>query len=144
MVLGAFLRAQQGFVAAGHHALHHVGMRAVGGRHLGRIEHAQAAGRACADVDQAPVAAEAVDHQVDRARDLQALLAHGGGDQAVLVVDQVDDLQRRQLVDAHAARVALLRQPRVERRPGGRRFRRRARVHGVGGNLHFRHENVPW
>jgi hypothetical protein len=42
--------------------------------------------------------------------------SHRLGDHAVLGVDEVHDLERRELVDAHAARVALLRQAGIEDR----------------------------
>ena len=69
-ILGAFLRAQDRGEPAGDDALHHLGVAAERRRAFARVEHAEAAGRAGADVEEPAVTAECIFGERDELRDL--------------------------------------------------------------------------
>ena len=72
---------------------------------LGRVDHREPAGAAGADVDQPAAALQALDDRVDRGGERRRGGADRGRDPCVLVVDQLDELDRREQVDVRVARV---------------------------------------
>ena len=78
------------------------------GGHLARIEHAEPAGGAGADVEESAAAPKGGFGHFDGAGDLLALGTNGGGDGRIFGVDEIDDLERRREVDRGGARVAAL------------------------------------
>ena len=80
-------------MAAGDDALHHLRVGAEGRRTLARVEHAEAAGCAGADVEQAAAASERRLGELDGARDLLALGRDGVGNGAIFGVYEIDDLE---------------------------------------------------
>ena len=115
-VFRAFLRSRERLVAAGDDALHHLGIGAVGGRALGRIEHAEASRRSGANVKETAARAERLLRLLDRARDRLALRCDGVGDGVVFSVDQIHDLERRREVDLGRARIAALGEAGIDKR----------------------------
>ena len=75
---------------------------------LGRVDERQPAGRAGADVDQAAAADDSLDDCLDCSGECGSGLAHGGSNTCVLVVDQLDELDRREQVDIGVQCLALL------------------------------------
>ena len=114
VVLRAFDRLDQRRIAAGDDADHHLRRRAERRRTLGRVEHAEPAAGARADVDQASAGAEGgLDQVHQRARSPRAP-GDGAGHARVLGADEIDDLERGGGVDGGAAGIAPLGQARVE------------------------------
>ena len=91
-VLGALLRLVSAGKSAGNDPLHHLGIGAEGGRALARVEHAESARGARADVEQAPAGAKGLLRELDRARDRVALRGDRIEHEAVFGVQQIDDL----------------------------------------------------
>ena len=60
----------------------------------------EAAARAGADQKHAPALLQGDDDDFDAVRDALALLVHGRHDFAILVADEIDDVERRHRVDA--------------------------------------------
>ena len=101
--------------SAGDDADHHLRRRAEGRRALGRVEHAEPAAGARADVEQPAAGAERRLDQVDRAGDLLPRARRPrAGTAGVLGADEIDDLERGGDVDGRAARVAPFGQTRVQ------------------------------
>src|SRR5206468_12697926 len=90
VVLRAFLGLEHGAAAAGDDAADLARARAEGGRALRGLEDAEAAARAGADEEQRPAAGQRPGGGLRGARDGRSLAAHGGRDEGVLGVDEVD------------------------------------------------------
>ena len=93
LILGALLRSCQRRVAARDDPLHHLGIGAVRGRHLGRIENAESAGRSRADVEQPAATAKGRFGFFDRGRNGRALSVDDVGDPAIFRRDEIHDLE---------------------------------------------------
>jgi hypothetical protein len=108
IVLGALDRGAQRAVPAGDDPLHEIGLDPEGRRRLARIEHAETAARAGADVSQAAGVAERRGDRIRRALYRWERSAHRGGDGQVLVVHELEDLAARHRREAGGLRVARL------------------------------------
>ena len=108
VVLCAFHRSTERDVAPGDEPLDPIGRDAIGGGHLGSVEHAETAAGARPQVEETTALPQTGGDQIHRPGYLRELLAHGAGDPCVLVVDQGDDLERGEGVDVCRARVGLL------------------------------------
>ncbi len=94
-------------MAAGNQADHLLSRDAVGRRAFAGIQDAEPARGAGADVDQ-PALAERCRDGIDRPGDLGQQLADRQRDLLILLIDDAQHLQGRQLVDLDAGRVAGL------------------------------------
>jgi hypothetical protein len=117
-ILGAFLGSRQRRKAAGDDALHHLRIGAEGRRAFARVEHAQPAGGARTDVEQAARCAKGFLDERDRARNRVALGRHRGGDECILGPHQIDDLRRAREIDGDRARIAAFGHAGIERGGG--------------------------
>ena len=75
---------------------------------LGGVDEREPAGCAGADVDQPAAAGEPRDDRLDRGCECGSRLAHGRRDTRILVVHELDELDRREQVDVGVQRLALL------------------------------------
>src|SRR5512143_754315 len=93
-ILGTLLRAENRGESAGDDALHHLGLAAERRWTFARVEDAEPAGRARADVEEPAVSTKRIFGERDESRDRLTLARDRIGDGAVLGVHQVDDLDR--------------------------------------------------
>ncbi len=113
-VLGVLAGQAEGAVAAGDEALDELGGDGEGGWALAGVEDAEAAAGAGADVEEATAAVEPLGDGVDGAGDVGELGADGGGDGGVLVVDEAEHVEGRELVEVLARGVAGFGEERAE------------------------------
>ena len=104
----------QGAVAAGDETLDEFGGDGEGGRALAGVEDAETAGCAGADVEEASAAVEAGCDLVDGAGDVGELGADRSGDGCVLVVDDAEHVERRELIEIFGRGVAGFGEQRAE------------------------------
>jgi hypothetical protein len=128
-VLGTLLRARERRRPARDDALHHLGVRAEGGRALARIQHTEAPGRAGADVEEPSAFAKSRGRDVDRARDRVALCGYRRRNQRIFGGHQIDDLGGTRQIDIRRAGVPTLRETQIG---GVRRAARLSRHRRVG------------
>ncbi len=95
-------------MAASNQAYHLLGRDAIGGRAFTGIQDAEPARGAGADIDQAPTLAKGCRDGIDRPGDFGQQLAHRQRHLLILLIDDAQHLQGRQLVDFDAGRVAGL------------------------------------
>ena len=107
-VLCALHSLDKGFFAAGDEPHHHLLRHTEGGRALGGIQHAQAAGGTGAHIEQPSAFFKGFCRPCHRLRDLRQALGNGQRYPGVLLVHDSHDLQRGHLVQLHRARVAGL------------------------------------
>ncbi len=75
---------------------------------LGGVDEREPAGCAGADVDQPAAAGDPLDDRLDCGCECGSRLAHGRRDTRILVVHELDELDRREQVDVGVQRLALL------------------------------------
>ena len=108
VVLRRLLRDGVGVRAAGDDRQDPAVGQAEGRAALGRVDEREPAGRARADVDQPAAADDPLDDRLDRCGECGSGFAHGGRHPCVLVVDELDELDRREQVDVGVQCFALL------------------------------------
>ncbi len=94
IVFSSFGGVRQRLFAARHDALHHFRIGAESGRAFRRIQHAQPAAGARADVEQSSAALHGFDDRIHRARNRRNLARHRIRHLAILGVDHFENLLR--------------------------------------------------
>jgi hypothetical protein len=107
LILSAFLRSHEGFIATRNDPPHHRRVCPVRGGHLRSIEHPESSGRSSADVDQPAPRSKRGLCEPQRFGDGFTLCADSFGDLPVLRIDEIDNAQRVQRIDLLRGRVLL-------------------------------------
>ena len=103
VVLGRLLGDRERGDAAGHEDDHLLGRDAERRPALGGIDRREPSGGAGADVDQPAAALEPLGDRIDRGRERAGGAAHGCRHARVLLVDQLDEVERRAQIEVGAA-----------------------------------------
>jgi len=93
-------------VAAGDEALHESGRNGEGWRTLGCVEYAEASAGSGADVEEASALRKAGGNFVNREGDAGQLGCDRGCDGRILLVDNGEHLERREVIDVFGIRIA--------------------------------------